>query len=179
MWSRLQSPPLSMKLLHSSFLASWGFDHVTNLIYRTSLPNKTFLQGNPAFSELTNDGDAVQTQGTSRSTLASPLDKQKWFINSSSRAFQGKLEGFLMSNLCILLTLHQGTAVWDMRSAAHKMTSLYFFLYLPLCLRKSTTDLLSRKQAEAPLGKRLKKRYQLQPSSSQVSAEAVHSINWD
>lgn len=31
-----------------------------------------------------------------------------------------------------------------------------------------------RKQAEAPLGKRLKKRYQPQPSSSQVSAEAVH-----
>lgn len=31
-----------------------------------------------------------------------------------------------------------------------------------------------RKQAEAPLGKRLKKRYQPQPSPSQVSAEAVH-----
>lgn len=90
--------------------------------------------------------------------------------------FQGNWRVFWWA-ICILLTLHQGTAVWDMRSAAHKMTSLYFFLYLPLCLRKSTTDLLSRKQAEAPLGKRLKKRYQLQPSSCQVSAEAVHSIN--
>lgn len=121
-----------MKLLHSSFLASWGFDHVTNLIYKTSLPNKTFLQGNPALSELTNDGDAVQTQGTSRSTLASPLDKQKWFINSSSRAFPGKLEGFLMSNLYLVNTPPGNSCMGHEVSCSQNDLTLFLSIFASL-----------------------------------------------
>lgn len=152
-------------------------DHATNLIHNTSLPTKhpseealVFLKS-PTTVILPTQEPGQEHTGIS-SGQAEVVHPQLQQSLSRETVGLSDEQSVYLSN-----TPPGNSCVGHKVSYSQNMLAQFISFHICLSIlenhhRPPFNSL--RKQAEAPLGKRLKKRYQPQPLSSQVSAEAVH-----